>query len=98
MSHLDHLATVIVACFQLNLTGRFIGVQFHADIHLFLYQKTFKARFTKFRAIEQTLTRIRACEQLRKFCEHEQASKLSKDQILRALENFKGPFDTRSLG
>ena len=49
----------------------------------------------------QILTRIRAYEQLQKFCEHEQAStplnfasKSSKGQILRALKNFKGPFDT----
>ena len=50
---------------------------------------------TKFKEIEQTLTRIRACEQLQIFCKHEQASthlnltsKLSKGQILRAFENF----------
>ena len=48
-----------------------------------------------------TLTRIRACEQLQKFCEHEQAStcvffasKSSKGQILRALLNRMGEFDT----
>ena len=47
-------------------------------------------------------TRIQACEQLRKFSELEHAStsllnfasKSSKGQILRALDNFKGPFDT----
>ena len=40
----------------------------------------------------------------KKFCEHKQAStglnfasKLSKGHILRALENFKGPFDTPSI-
>ena len=45
----------------------------------------------KFRAIEHTLTRWGACEQLQKFCEHEQAStrvifasNSSKGQILRA--------------
>ena len=40
------------------------------------------------------LTKIRACEHLQKFCEHEQASNLSKGQILRALSNWMGPFDT----
>ena len=46
-------------------------------------------------------TTVRACEQLQKFCEHEQAStcvffasKSSKGQILRALLNRMGPFDT----
>ena len=49
------------------------------------------------------LTKIRACEQLQKFCEHEQASTRlsfasnpSKGQILRALLNWMGPFDTPS--
>ena len=36
-----------------------------------IYFETKKPGFTKFRAI---LTRTRACEQLQKFCEHEQAS------------------------
>ena len=47
------------------------------------------------------LTKIRACEQLQKFCEHEQASthlmfasNSSTGQILRALSNWMGPFDT----
>ena len=47
------------------------------------------------------LTKIRACEHLQKFCEHEQASthliftsNSSKGQILRALPNGMGPFDT----
>ena len=45
--------------------------------------------------MKQILTRIRACEHLQKFCEHEQAStrlnfasKSSKDKILRAVEKF----------
>ena len=71
---------VIVVCFQMNLTARFIEVQHHAEKHLFLYQKTYKARFTKFRAIEQTLTRIRTCEQLQKFYEHEQESTKEEDE------------------
>ena len=47
------------------------------------------------------LTRKRACEQLQKFGEHEQAStrlnfasKSSKGKILRAVKNFPGPFIT----
>ena len=47
------------------------------------------------------LTKIRACEHLQKFWEHEQAStrvifasNSSKGQILRALSNWMGPFDT----
>ena len=49
---------------------------------------------TKSPAIEYMLTRMRACEQLQKFCEHEQAttrlifaSNSSKGQIMRALLN-----------
>ena len=55
------------------------------------------------RTFEQISTRIRACEQLQKFCEHEQvstrlnfASKSSKGQILRALGDFQAPFNTPS--
>ena len=47
------------------------------------------------------LTKFRACEHLQKSCEHEQASthpifasNSSKGQILRALSNWMGPFDT----
>ena len=47
------------------------------------------------------LTKIRACEQLQKFREREQASthlifasNSRKGQILRALSNWMGPFDT----
>ena len=47
------------------------------------------------------LTRMRACEQLQKFYEREQAgtrvifaSNSSKGQILRALLNWMGPFNT----
>ena len=50
------------------------------------------------------LTKIRACEHLQNFCEHEQASthlifasNSSKGQILRALSNWMGPFDTPSI-
>ena len=51
------------------------------------------------------LRKIRACEHLQNFCEHEQASTLlifasdsSKGQILRALSNLMGPFDTPYSG
>ena len=44
------------------------------------------------------IIKVQACEQLQKFCEHEQASthlifasNLSKGQILRALSNWMGP-------
>ena len=47
---------------------------------------------------------LRACEQLQKFGEHEQAStrlnfasKSSKGKILRAVKNFNGPFITPIL-
>ena len=47
------------------------------------------------------LAKIRACEHWQKFCDHEQArthlifaSNLGKGQILRALSNLMGPFDT----
>ena len=50
------------------------------------------------------LTKIRACEHLQKFCEHEQESRnlifarnLSKGQILQALSNWMGPFDNPSI-
>ena len=49
----------------------------------------YKAGLTKFQAIEHKLTRMRACEQLQKFFEHEKAStrvifvsNSSKGQIL----------------
>ena len=52
-----------------------------------------------------SLTKIRACGHLQKFREHEQASthliftsNSSKGQILRALSNGMGPFDTPGKG
>ena len=49
------------------------------------------------------LTKIRACEQLQKFCEHKQASthlifasNSRKGKILRSLSNWMGPFYTPS--
>ena len=51
--------------------------------------------------LQGILTKIRVCEHLQKFCEHEQAStslifasNSSKGQILRVLSNWMGPFDT----
>ena len=64
-------------------------------------KNSYKAELTKFRAIEHMLTRMRACERLQKFCEHEQAStrvifasNSSKGHIFRAPLNWMGPFDT----
>ena len=67
----------------------------HIITDLRMYKKNnYKGGLTKFRAIEHMLTGMRACEQLQKFCEHEQAStrvifasNSSKGQILRALLN-----------
>ena len=60
----------------MNLTAIFIGVQYHAAKHLFLYQNTYKAWFTKYFkcSIKQILTRIQACDQLWKFWEYEHAN------------------------
>ena len=72
---------------------------------LFLFQNIDEEQFTNFRTIKQTSTRIQACEELQKFCNHKQAStrlkfmsKSSNGQILPALENLKRPFSTPSLG
>ena len=50
---------------------------------------------------QESLTKIRACEHLQKYCEHEQASthlifasNSSKGQILRAFSYGMGPLDT----
>ena len=40
-------------------------------IYIYIY---YKAGLTKFQAIEHKLTKMRACEQLQKFFEHEKAS------------------------
>ena len=55
-------------------------------MYIYIY---YKAGLTKFQAIEHKLTRMRACEQLQKFFEHEKAStrvifasNSSKGQIL----------------
>ena len=37
----------ILVCFQLNLTVRFKGVQYHVETHLFLYQKPTQNKFNE---------------------------------------------------
>ena len=61
-------------------------VYIYIYIYIYIY---YKAGLTKFQAIEHKLTRMRACEQLQKFLEHEKAStrvifasNSSKGQIL----------------
>ena len=92
---------ILLSC--VNLTWQPDSLEFSStQRYTYFRTKNIQSKICEqLRAIERTLTRIRACEQLRIFCEHEQAStrlslasKSSKGQILRALENFKGPFDT----
>ena len=65
------------------------------------YRMVFASTRALFFFLASTSSHQIACEQLRKFCEHEQAStrvnftsKSSEGHISRALENFKGPFNT----
>ena len=51
------LTYVIVVCFLLNLTARFIGVQYHADINLFLYEKSTKQDLRNFKQSSKILAR-----------------------------------------
>ena len=67
----------------------------------FQCQFSFQDSNYAYATLQGILTKIRACEHLQKFCEHEQASNslifasnLSKGQILRALSNWMRPFDT----
>ena len=55
---------------------------------------------------QRILTKIRACEHLQEFCEHQQASTYLifannsskiKGQVLRALSNWMGPFGTPAI-
>ena len=71
----------------------FASIREHAE-HCYFFAST--SRNKKFA--------LRACEQLQKFGEHEQAStrlnfasKSSKGKILRAVKNFHGPFITRNF-
>ena len=99
MLRITYVNLIFVVYFQLNLTARFIGV--YTELDLLLYQKR---TYHDLRAVFK-VTRIRACKQGRNFCELEQAStrlnfasKSNKGQILRALDNFKRPFDTPRMG
>ena len=65
---------------------------FHTGNNQFLFSRCKLCLF-------YTAAKIRACEHLQKFCEHEQASthlifasNSSKGQIFRALSNWIGPF------
>ena len=70
-----------------DLSFIYIYISFiYIYIYIYIY---YKAGLTKFQAIEHKLTRMRACEQLQKFLEHEKAStrvifasNSSKGQIL----------------
>ena len=69
--------------------------------HCFQCQFYFQEANHAYATRQGILTKIQACEQLQKLCEHEQvstrlifASNSSKGQILRALSNWMGPFDT----
>ena len=83
-----HRARMFPQCFAVFHTGNIVWILFQdADY-------TYAAR-------QGILTKIRACEHLQKFCEHEQASthlifasNSSKGKILRALSNWMGPFYT----
>ena len=86
-----HGAHIFPQCFPVSHTGNIVSSV------SFCFQDANYAYATR----QGILTKIRACEHLQKFCEHEQASSslifasnLSKGQILRALSNWMGPFDT----
>ena len=84
-------ARVFSQCFSVSHTGNIVSsVSF-----------CFRDANCAYATRQGSLTKIRACEHLQKFCEHEQAgthlifaSNSSKGQILRALSNGMGPFDT----
>ena len=86
-----HGARMLPQCFPVSHTGNIVSsVSFCLQDAIYAY------------ATRQGIsTKIRACEHLQTFCEHEQASThlifashSSKGQILRALSNWMGPFDT----
>ena len=86
-----HAARMFPRCFPVSYAGNF------ASSVRSCFQDTNYAYATQ----QGILTEVRTCEQLQKFCEHEQASthlifagNLSKGQILQALLNCTGPFDT----
>ena len=68
------------------------GKQFPASVFVF------KLQIISYATRQGILTKIRACEHLQEFCEHEQASTYlifgnnsSKGQVLQALSNWMGP-------
>ena len=80
-------------CFPISKTGSFCIVSSVS----FCFQDANYAYATR----QGILTKIRACKHLQNFCEHDQvsthlifASNSSKGQIMRALSNWMGPFDT----
>ena len=82
---------MVRACFPVSNTGNIVSSV------CFCFQDANYAYATR----QGNLTKIRACEHLQNFCEHEKASthqifasNSSKGQILRALSNWNGPFDT----
>ena len=86
-----HGAWMFPQCFPVSHTGNIVSMV------SFCFQHANYAYATR----QGSLTKIRACEHLQKFCELEQASTCvifasnsSKGQILRALSNWMGPFDT----
>ena len=88
-----HGARMFPKCFPVSYTGNIVSSV------SFCIQDANYACATR----QGILTKIRACEHLQKFCEHEQASthlifasNSSEGQILRALSNWMGPFDTPS--
>ena len=88
-----HGARMHPQCFPVSLAGNIVS-----NVN-FCFQDENYAYATR----QGILTKIRAFEQLQKLCEHEQASShlifasnSSKSQILWALSNWMGPFDTPS--
>ena len=83
------------SCFPVSNTGNIVSSV------SFCFQDANYACATR----QGILTKIRACQHLQNFCEHEQvsthlifASNKKKGQILRALSNWMGPFDTPRPG
>ena len=94
---LIHGARTFPQCFPVSHTGNIAS-----SVSFFGFQND-DANYT-FATQQGILTKIRACEHFKKFCEHEQASahlifvsNSSKGQILRALSNWMGPFDNPKL-
>ena len=89
-----HGTRIFPQCFSVSHTGNIV----------FSVSFCFRDANCAYATRQGSLTKIRACEHLQKFCEHEQAgthlifaSNSSKGQILRALSNGMGPFDTPNI-